>query len=192
MSVLDGRGEIRRILDGGSPQWVTPSDDGSELVLMDGRRARSQRHLPALRATRRRSCASTSTTTRGEWSSGPTVDHSHVLPKPTTALNSHRRAVPARRLPVDELRGRGRRRHRSSHAQRRPRRRVGAPGRLRLRGDVGLHDFRETDAGSMLRVKGQDGYCPIGPGLVWGVDIRESMRGPTSTVRSSRRARSRR
>ena len=29
--------------------------------------------------------------------------------------------------------------------------------------------------GSMLRVKGQDGYCPIGPGLVSGVDIRESM-----------------
>ena len=27
----------------------------------------------------------------------------------------------------------------------------------------------------MLRVKGQDGYCPIGPGLVSGVDIRESM-----------------
>jgi 5-oxopent-3-ene-1,2,5-tricarboxylate decarboxylase/2-hydroxyhepta-2,4-diene-1,7-dioate isomerase len=40
--------------------------------------------------------------------------------------------------------------------------------------DVGLHDFRETDAGSMLRVKGQDGYCPLGPGLVSGVDIRES------------------
>ena len=40
--------------------------------------------------------------------------------------------------------------------------------------DVGLHDFRETDAGSMLRVKGQDGYCPIGPGLVAGVDMRES------------------
>jgi 5-oxopent-3-ene-1,2,5-tricarboxylate decarboxylase/2-hydroxyhepta-2,4-diene-1,7-dioate isomerase len=40
--------------------------------------------------------------------------------------------------------------------------------------DVGLHDFRETDAGSMLRVKGQDGYCPLGPGLVSGVDVRES------------------
>ncbi len=38
--------------------------------------------------------------------------------------------------------------------------------------DVGLHDFRDTDAGSMLRVKGQDGYCPVGPGLVSGVDIR--------------------
>lgn len=39
--------------------------------------------------------------------------------------------------------------------------------------DMGLHDFRDTDAGSMLRVKGSDGFCPIGPGLVSGVDIRE-------------------
>jgi 5-oxopent-3-ene-1,2,5-tricarboxylate decarboxylase/2-hydroxyhepta-2,4-diene-1,7-dioate isomerase len=32
--------------------------------------------------------------------------------------------------------------------------------------DFGLHDFRDTDAGSMLRVKGSDTLCPIGPGLV--------------------------
>jgi 5-oxopent-3-ene-1,2,5-tricarboxylate decarboxylase / 2-hydroxyhepta-2,4-diene-1,7-dioate isomerase len=40
--------------------------------------------------------------------------------------------------------------------------------------DVGVHDFRDTDAGSMLRVKGQDGFCPLGPGLVSGVDVRRS------------------
>jgi 5-oxopent-3-ene-1,2,5-tricarboxylate decarboxylase/2-hydroxyhepta-2,4-diene-1,7-dioate isomerase len=38
--------------------------------------------------------------------------------------------------------------------------------------DVGLHDFRETDQGGMTRVKGQDGYCPVGPGIVAGVDVR--------------------
>jgi 5-oxopent-3-ene-1,2,5-tricarboxylate decarboxylase/2-hydroxyhepta-2,4-diene-1,7-dioate isomerase len=32
--------------------------------------------------------------------------------------------------------------------------------------DVGLHDFRHADRGSMLRVKGQDGFLPIGPELV--------------------------
>ena len=32
--------------------------------------------------------------------------------------------------------------------------------------DFGLHDFRDTDAGSMLRVKGSDTLCPVGPGLV--------------------------
>jgi 5-oxopent-3-ene-1,2,5-tricarboxylate decarboxylase/2-hydroxyhepta-2,4-diene-1,7-dioate isomerase len=31
--------------------------------------------------------------------------------------------------------------------------------------DVGLHDFRHADRGSMLRVKGQDGFLPIGPGV---------------------------
>ena len=71
MSVLDGP---RR--DPPHPgRWQSamgqPSDDGSELVLMDGRRVpeASATYLP--RATRRRSCASTSTTTRGAWSSGP-------------------------------------------------------------------------------------------------------------------------
>ncbi len=32
--------------------------------------------------------------------------------------------------------------------------------------DYGLHDFRDTDSGSMLRVKGSDTLCPLGPGLV--------------------------
>jgi len=37
--------------------------------------------------------------------------------------------------------------------------------------DVGLHDFRHADRGSMLRVKGQDGFCPIGPELVPGSEF---------------------
>jgi 5-oxopent-3-ene-1,2,5-tricarboxylate decarboxylase/2-hydroxyhepta-2,4-diene-1,7-dioate isomerase len=37
--------------------------------------------------------------------------------------------------------------------------------------DYGLHDFRDTDAGSMLRVKGSDTLCPLGPGLVTGWDF---------------------
>jgi 5-oxopent-3-ene-1,2,5-tricarboxylate decarboxylase/2-hydroxyhepta-2,4-diene-1,7-dioate isomerase len=39
--------------------------------------------------------------------------------------------------------------------------------------DYGLHDFRDTDAGSMLRVKGADTLCPIGPGLVEGWDFHD-------------------
>jgi 5-oxopent-3-ene-1,2,5-tricarboxylate decarboxylase / 2-hydroxyhepta-2,4-diene-1,7-dioate isomerase len=38
--------------------------------------------------------------------------------------------------------------------------------------DYGLHDFRDTDSGSMLRVKGADTLCPVGPGLVEGWDFR--------------------
>jgi 5-oxopent-3-ene-1,2,5-tricarboxylate decarboxylase/2-hydroxyhepta-2,4-diene-1,7-dioate isomerase len=37
--------------------------------------------------------------------------------------------------------------------------------------DFGVHDFRHADRGSMLRVKGQDGFCPIGPGLVDAGDL---------------------
>ena len=38
--------------------------------------------------------------------------------------------------------------------------------------DYGLHDFRDTDSGSMLRVKGSDTLCPLGPALVADWDFR--------------------
>ena len=37
--------------------------------------------------------------------------------------------------------------------------------------DFGVHDFRHADRGSMLRVKGQDGFCPIGPDLLDASDV---------------------
>jgi 5-oxopent-3-ene-1,2,5-tricarboxylate decarboxylase/2-hydroxyhepta-2,4-diene-1,7-dioate isomerase len=37
--------------------------------------------------------------------------------------------------------------------------------------DWGVHDFRHADRGSMLRVKGQDGFCPLGPALVDAADV---------------------
>ena len=55
-------------------------------------------------------------------------------------------------------------------------------GGYTIANDFGLHDFRDTDAGSMLRVKGSDTLCPLGPGLVtdWdprGKDIRTFVNG---------------
>ena len=41
-------------------------------------------------------------------------------------------------------------------------------GGYTIANDFGLHDFRDTDSGSMLRVKGADTFCPIGPGYVRG------------------------
>jgi 5-oxopent-3-ene-1,2,5-tricarboxylate decarboxylase/2-hydroxyhepta-2,4-diene-1,7-dioate isomerase len=47
--------------------------------------------------------------------------------------------------------------------------------------DVGLHDYRHADRGSMLRVKGQDGFLPLGPELVPASEF-----DPTSfTIRTS-------
>lgn len=37
--------------------------------------------------------------------------------------------------------------------------------------DFGLHDFRHADRGAMFRVKGQDGFCPLGPVLVDAEDL---------------------
>ena len=51
-------------------------------------------------------------------------------------------------------------------------RRTISPG-YTIGNDYGLHDFRDTDAGSMLRVKGSDTLCPIGPGLVTDWDFRD-------------------
>jgi 5-oxopent-3-ene-1,2,5-tricarboxylate decarboxylase/2-hydroxyhepta-2,4-diene-1,7-dioate isomerase len=49
--------------------------------------------------------------------------------------------------------------------------------------DFGLHDFRDTDAGSMLRVKGADTLCPLGPGLVTAWDFHnKSMRTTVNGV----------
>ena len=54
--------------------------------------------------------------------------------------------------------------------------------------DYGLHDFRDTDAGSMLRVKGSDTLCPLGPGLVDDWDFHgKTDAARWSTARSGRR-----
>lgn len=37
--------------------------------------------------------------------------------------------------------------------------------------DWGVHDLRHVDRGAMTRVKGQDGFCPIGPFLVDAADV---------------------
>jgi len=37
--------------------------------------------------------------------------------------------------------------------------------------DWGVHDFRHADRGSMLRVKGQDGFCPVGPFMLDAADV---------------------
>jgi 5-oxopent-3-ene-1,2,5-tricarboxylate decarboxylase/2-hydroxyhepta-2,4-diene-1,7-dioate isomerase len=44
-------------------------------------------------------------------------------------------------------------------------------GAYSVANDFGLHDFRHADRGSMLRVKGQDGFCPIGPDMIDAGDV---------------------
>jgi len=43
---------------------------------------------------------------------------------------------------------------------------LGHVGGYTCANDVGMHDFRHADRGAMLRVKGHDGFLPLGPELV--------------------------
>jgi 5-oxopent-3-ene-1,2,5-tricarboxylate decarboxylase/2-hydroxyhepta-2,4-diene-1,7-dioate isomerase len=106
----------------------------------------------------------------------PTLTEPTYFQKPTTAMNSHRgllyRPADCRYINYEgEL----------AAIIGRPTKNIGidevwdhiagfAPAN-----DVGLHDFRETDQGGMTRVKGQDGYCPVGPGIVSGIDPRHEL-----------------
>ncbi|HXX48896.1 MAG TPA: fumarylacetoacetate hydrolase family protein [Myxococcota bacterium] len=175
MSVFDGpRREIRRILHQGVPVWVTP--DGDELVLGDGRRVREADavHLAPCEPTKILCIHLNYESRRIEFRAPPLTTPTYFQ-KPATALNAHRGAL-CRPANCKYLNYEGE----VAAVVGRPMRNVGpadvwdylagfAPAN-----DVGAQDFRDTDAGSMLRVKGQDGFCPIGPGLVRGVDVRQS------------------
>lgn len=175
MSVLEGpRSELRRIVHGGLTPWVTV--DGSELVLGDGRRVPEAEatYLPPCEPTKILCIHLNYESRRLEFKAPPLVTPTYFH-KPTTALNAHR-GVLCRPANCQYLNYEGE----VAAVVGRPMRNVArdevwdhlagfAPAN-----DVGAHDFRDTDAGSMLRVKGQDGFCPIGPGLVRGVDVRES------------------
>lgn len=175
MSVLTGpREELRQILHEGLPKWVTV--DGGSLRLGDGR------SVPELEAIYLPPCTPTKIicihlnyeSRRAEFKAPALVTPTYFQ-KPLTTLNSHRGRL-NRPADCQYLNYEGE----IAAIVGKPMRNVAredvwdhlagfAPAN-----DVGAQDFRDTDAGSMLRVKGQDGFCPIGPGIVRGVDIREA------------------
>jgi 5-oxopent-3-ene-1,2,5-tricarboxylate decarboxylase/2-hydroxyhepta-2,4-diene-1,7-dioate isomerase len=175
MSVLTGtRAEWRRVLHEGQPKWVQV--DGDRLRFGDGRQIAEAEaiYLPPCDPTKIL-CIHLNYESRRVEFKAPQLETPTYFQKPVTALNSHRGTLcrPAGHKylnyegEVGVIIGK-------------PMRNVGreeawnyiagfAPAN-----DVGCQDYRETDAGSMLRVKGMDGFCPIGPGIVSGVDIRKS------------------
>ncbi|MGZ4725653.1 MAG: fumarylacetoacetate hydrolase family protein [Ilumatobacteraceae bacterium] len=173
-NVLDGpRREIRRIFHEGIPHWVSVSPDGSDLVLGDGRRVEeaSVTYMAPCDPTKILCIHLNYDSRRVEFRAKPLTTPTYFQ-KPLTTLNAHRGLV---HRPADckFLNYEGE----IAVVISRPMRNI-RPGDVwdfvagfMPSNDVGLHDFRDTDAGSMLRVKGQDGYCPVGPGLVSGVDI---------------------
>lgn len=175
MNVLEGpRRELRRVMIAGSVHWATCDDDA--LVLGDGRRIADDAvsYLAPCEPTKI-ICVHLNYGSRGyEFFE---TDRHFPTPtyfmKPTTSLNGHRgelvRPEGCRYLnyegEVAVVVGRVTRNVTRDDAWDHI---LGfAPAN-----DAGLQDLRETDAGSMLRTKGADTLCPIGPGLVSGIDIR--------------------
>ena len=169
--------ETRRILIDGFAALVTR--DGNELVAADGRRvsAATAIHLPPVEPTKIICCHLNHVSRVHEFgvSLPPAPTYFH---KPVSALNSHGGAV-VRPSNCEWLNYEGE----VAIVIGRTCRNVsyGDAGDYiagyTIANDFGLHDFRDTDAGSMLRVKGADTFCPIGPGLVSGWDFRgKSMR----------------
>jgi 5-oxopent-3-ene-1,2,5-tricarboxylate decarboxylase/2-hydroxyhepta-2,4-diene-1,7-dioate isomerase len=163
--------ETRRVLIDGEPATVVL--DGDELVAEDGRRiaADAVAHLTPVLPTKIVCVHLNYESRRAEFQAklGPAPTYFH---KPVSALNAHGADVirPPRcrflnyegeiAIVIGE---------RTAHI-------APADAGRHIRGytianDFGLHDFRDTDAGSMLRVKGSDTLCPLGPGLVEGWDF---------------------
>jgi 5-oxopent-3-ene-1,2,5-tricarboxylate decarboxylase / 2-hydroxyhepta-2,4-diene-1,7-dioate isomerase len=164
--------ETRRILLEGAAVTAVRHDD--ELVAGDGRRVLTSEalHLPPVVPTKI-ICVHLNYRSRvDEFGAklGPAPTYFH---KPVSALNAHHGAVvrPERckwlnyEGEIAIVIGRTCRNVSPDEAE-------SFIGGYTIANDFGLHDFRDTDAGSMLRVKGSDTLCPLGPGLVDGWDWR--------------------
>jgi len=164
--------EYRRILLDGYPTQVTR--DGESLIAADGRvvAIEDAHHLPPVEPTKiiavHLNYDSRTQEFMTKLPAAPTYFH-----KPITALNSHRGAV-VRPAGCKWLNYEGEIVIVIGKTARNisPEEAGDYIAGYTVGNDYGLHDFRDTDAGSMLRVKGSDTLAPVGPGLVTDWDFR--------------------
>jgi 5-oxopent-3-ene-1,2,5-tricarboxylate decarboxylase/2-hydroxyhepta-2,4-diene-1,7-dioate isomerase len=155
----------------GSPQWGTLLDDRVRLDAGGELRAADATFLAPCEPTKIIATHLTYRSRLDEYAARVPREPSYFL-KPPTSLNGHhgvlRRPRGARFLNYEgEVAAViGRRMHGVPQSEVLDHVAGYAPAN-----DVGLHDFRHADRGSMLRVKGQDGFCPIGPGLTAAADF---------------------
>lgn len=165
--------EFRRIIYNG--ETVSTHREGNELVTVDGDRVEIDvaQHLPPVEPSKiiavHLNYGSRVDEFMTKLPAAPTYFH-----KPTTALNSHMgEVIRPQRCKYLNFEGEiaiviGETAFNVSSDE--------APHHIAgysIANDYGLHDFRDTDAGSMLRVKGSDTLCPIGPGLVTDWDFHD-------------------
>ena len=177
MSVLDGpRVERRRILLDGIATWVTVADDG-RLQLEDGSKLEAENvvHLAPCEPGKI-ICPHLTYTSRGIESRNkpqPTPTPTYFM-KPITAINAHGGQI----VKPDDCQYLNYEGEFAAIIGKETKDVTPEEAWDHIAGfapalDMGLHDFRDTDSGSMLRVKGADGMCPIGPGIVSGIDPRQ-------------------
>jgi 5-oxopent-3-ene-1,2,5-tricarboxylate decarboxylase/2-hydroxyhepta-2,4-diene-1,7-dioate isomerase len=177
MSVLTGpRRELRRIVAGGRVHLAQL--EGEHLILDDGRKLleREAQYAPPVDPSTI-VCVHLNYRSRAEeFGRAIENDTPTYFLKPAAAINAHRGQL-VRPADCQVLNYEGE----IAAVVGRPMRQVRREdvwdylAGFACANDVGAHDFRDTDAGSMLRVKGQDSFCPIGPALVSGIDIRKSV-----------------
>jgi 5-oxopent-3-ene-1,2,5-tricarboxylate decarboxylase/2-hydroxyhepta-2,4-diene-1,7-dioate isomerase len=174
------RFERRRVLLGGSAFWGTMVETGPErgkLRLDDSRTldAESQNYLPPVSPSKiiavHISYVSRSMETRNK--PRPT-DTPTYFTKPPTALNGHRGLI----LKPSDCKYLNYEGEYAVVIGRTCRNVTPDEAWDYIEGfcpalDMGLQDFRDTDQGSMLRVKGADTLLPIGPGIVRGINLFE-------------------
>jgi 5-oxopent-3-ene-1,2,5-tricarboxylate decarboxylase / 2-hydroxyhepta-2,4-diene-1,7-dioate isomerase len=164
--------ETRRILLDGVA--VEARRNGEWLEAPDGRRVACERaiHLPPVQPTKI-ICIHLNFMSRVKELKATSPDEPSYFHKPTSCLNSHRGAVVRPKDckylnyegEVGIVIGRTARDIPRAEAEH-------YIGGYTIANDFGLHDFRDTDRGAMLRVKGSDTLGAVGPGLVTGWDYR--------------------
>lgn len=161
---MDRAAKVRVEIDG-SPVWGRP--EGERIALEDGREiaAAEARYLAPVAPTKILAVHLTYRSRIEEYAARTPPEPSYFM-KPPSTLNGHRGEI---RRP----RGAEYLNYEGELAVVIGRQMKGVPRERALdyvdgyapANDVGLHDFRHADRGSMLRVKGQDGFLPIGPEL---------------------------
>jgi 5-oxopent-3-ene-1,2,5-tricarboxylate decarboxylase / 2-hydroxyhepta-2,4-diene-1,7-dioate isomerase len=159
-------GRAVRVLHGGEPVWGRR--EGGEILLRSGERVPEveTRYLAPVEPTKILAVHLTYRSRVEEYAARAPAQPSYFL-KPPTTLNGHRGAL---RRPAGTrfLNYEGE----LAVVVGRRMKGVGIEDALSYvagyacANDVGLHDFRHADRGSMLRVKGQDGFLPLGPEIV--------------------------
>ena len=167
MSAAQGTAGRRvRVLLDGAAAWGSP--DGVGILLDDGRRIdeATATYLAPAEPTKIIAVHLTYRSRLVEYAARQPAEPSYFM-KPPTTLNGHRGTIPM-------ARGARFLNYEGEVAAVVGRRMKGVPPERVLEhlagfccaNDVGMHDFRHADRGSMLRVKGQDGFLPLGPVLV--------------------------